>query len=132
AAQATATAMTWRVAPQAVIANVLQVAVGFTLLLYAACRSSAGQQEEQTNAPDQDPDAHHLSRRGPPTQEMLVRRVIAAEQFHKRTQQRITNQVSGKNLSIELLSPIKPRQSRIQTQPQQRFIDLRWMHRRSG
>src|SRR5438128_2128868 len=55
-------------------------------------------------------------------------RIVATETLHEGAQNRVAHQVDGKDLPVEFLATIKPRQRRIQAQTQKRFVELGWMH----
>src|SRR5262245_37032336 len=64
----------------------------------------------------------------PTTDMALIFRVVAAEYFHQRAQQRVADQVRGKNLAIEFFPAIKPGQPRVQSQAKKSLIYLRRMY----
>src|SRR5581483_9973858 len=73
-----------------------------------------GQQEKEQQPADNDADADHLGGGGHAAKIMRIRRVIAAEIFHERTQQCITNEVRGKHLAVEFFAAIEPGEKAIE------------------
>src|SRR5678816_4239694 len=55
--------------------------------------------------------------------------IIPAEEFDKTAQNGVTDQIGGEDLAVEFLSAIKPGEEQVQTEIEQRFIDLGGMHR---
>src|SRR5204862_6061297 len=55
--------------------------------------------------------------------------IIATKHFNKPAQERVGNQICGKHLAIKTHAVEKSRESEIESQVQERFVNLRGMHR---
>src|SRR5690348_18398926 len=79
------------------------------------CRNGwARQNQEQQQAGYQNHNADQMCRSEPSSHKPLILRIIAAKHFHKRSQHRVADQVSRKNLPVKFFTPIQPGQGQIQ------------------
>src|SRR5690242_13635928 len=62
----------------------------------------------------------------------MVGRIIAAEIFHDRAREGITDEVRGKNLPVEFFASEQPGKQEIKQKIVCRVINLRGMHRHAG